>query len=147
MPYLKLATFERLFATMPQHILYVQACEHERPIAGAIYFYDDTRLYGRYWGCAVDCPNLHFELCYYQGMEFCIKKQLHVFEAGAQGEHKIARGFRPVKTYSAHQLKDPSFRDAIADYIAVEHAHLDKVMLHLSRRLPFKSPQTSENLS
>jgi predicted N-acyltransferase len=136
--YLTKDFFIKIFDRLKQNILYVQATMDEEPIAGSIYFYSDDCLYGRYWGAKKDITNLHFELCFYQGIEFCIKKGFSVFEAGAQGEHKIARGFRPVKTYSAHKFKHPDFHQAISNYIDDERRHIDVMMKKLSERLPFK---------
>jgi len=138
-PYLNQEFFIHIFASMQDNILYIQASEADKLIAGALYFYDSKRLYGRYWGAFVDYPNLHFELCYYRGIEFCIEKKLSVFEAGAQGEHKISRGFKPIRTYSAHLLKNQVFKQAIEKFITNEKEMVGKTIEHLSRMLPFNS--------
>jgi predicted N-acyltransferase len=130
--------FKIIFETMKDNILYVQASLQGQVIAGALFFHDEQRLYGRYWGFNRDVPNLHFELCYYQGIEFCIKKKIKIFEAGAQGEHKITRGFRPVRTYSAHKIKHPVFAEAISQFIENEKGYVEEAIIELSRRLPFK---------
>jgi uncharacterized protein len=137
-PYLTKNFFVTIFSTLAKSICYIQAKKNEQAIAGALYFFSNERLYGRYWGASEEYPNLHFELCYYQGIEFCIRKGLSVFEAGAQGEHKISRGFRPVKTYSAHKLKQPQIHQGIAGYIEQEKASITTVMAELTQRLPFK---------
>ncbi len=136
--YLKKDFFLLVFDTMKENILYVQASNGTEAIAGSLFFYDSDKLYGRYWGSHVEVENLHFELCYYQGIEFCIQKKLNVFEAGAQGEHKISRGFRPTKTYSAHQLKNEQFHMGISRYIAEEKVVLEESIKELSLQLPFK---------
>ena len=136
--YLKEGFFLLIFESMKENILYVQATSQGRPIAGSLFFYDSEKLYGRYWGSQLEVINLHFELCYYQGIEFSIQKKLKVFEAGAQGEHKISRGFRPTKTYSAHKLKDEKFHHAIADYIEQEKIRLLSDMSSLASLLPYK---------
>lgn len=136
-PYLTAEFFRLLFERLPENTLYVRAVENDAPVAGALFYYDRERIYGRYWGARTFVPNLHFELCYYQGIEFCIERSLQVFEAGAQGEHKIARGFRPVLTTSAHRLNHPGFTRAIADFIRQERIDVRYTMETLSRHLPF----------
>jgi uncharacterized protein len=136
--YLNEDFFKEIFKALKDQILYVEACRNAVPIAGALYFFSSKRLYGRYWGAVENHANLHFELCYYQGIEFLLEKKLEVFEAGAQGEHKIPRGFRPVKTYSAHKIKDPSFSKAIQTYIDNERQEIDRLLPELSKMLPFK---------
>lgn len=137
--YLTPAFFEMLFATLPDNVLYVRASEGEQLIAGALFYYDEHRLYGRYWGCHAHVPNLHFELCYYQGIDFCLVKRLEVFEAGAQGEHKIQRGFRPVLTTSAHKITHPGFAKAIEAFVVKEREGVRETMSELSQLLPFKA--------
>ena len=135
--YLSKEFFVQIFDKMKSNVLFVQASKEGDPIAGALYFYDSERLYGRYWGAKQNVPNLHFELCYYRGIEFCLEKNLKVFEAGAQGEHKIARGFKPIKTYSAHKIRHPEFNEAIKRYILEEKQSVDLTIEHLNSRLPF----------
>lgn len=136
-PYLKKDFFTRLFNTMADNVLYVRACADARAVAGALYFYDDKRLYGRYWGAIAEYPCLHFELCFYRGIEFAINNKLEVFEAGAQGEHKIPRGFEPVKTYSAHKIKHPNFRTGIERYVEGEKRFIARAIAELKTRLPY----------
>lgn len=136
--YLNQTFFELIFKHMSNYILYIEASKNERPIAGALFLYDEENIYGRYWGSSEYHENLHFELCYYQGIEFCIKNKLKKFEAGAQGEHKIARGFRPSRTYSAHKIKNPLFSSAISHYITEEKIKVEESIKELSTFLPFK---------
>ena len=137
--YLNAEFFELIFKNLSQNILYVEATQNNFPIAASLFFYDDEKLYGRYWGSLSYVENLHFELCYYQGIDFCIEKNIPVFEAGAQGEHKIARGFRPIRTYSAHKIKHPAFQNAIAEFIQNEKLHVKASIDRLSEHLPFKN--------
>jgi uncharacterized protein len=136
--YLNKKFFQEIFQTMKENILYVEATKDGDPIAGTMFFYDDKRIYGRYWGSKDYVPNLHFELCYYQGIDFCLAHGLEIFEAGAQGEHKIARGFRPVKVFSAHKIKHEGFREAISNFIETEKQHVERNIQELSTYLPFK---------
>lgn len=138
-PYLTRDFYRLLFQQLPQNVLYVRASSSEGLLAGALFFYDDEKIYGRYWGSRIFIPNLHFELCYYQGIEFCIERQLKVFEAGAQGEHKIARGFRPVLTTSAHKINHQEFSQAIGAYIQDERVQVAETMAELAKLLPFKT--------
>lgn len=135
-PYLTGAFFDEVFRTMRDRVMLAIASDEStrRPVAGALFFFKGTALFGRYWGAAKGVRNLHFELCYYQGIEFAIERGLSLFEAGAQGEHKLARGFLPAITYSAHEIRHPAFRRAIEQYIAEERAmtsyELDEYMDH-----------------
>ena len=98
------------------------------PIATAIFFRGGDTLYGRYWGAAAEFHSLHFETCYYQGIEYCIEQGLRRFEPGTQGEHKVPRGFEPTQTWSAHWIADPRFRRAIDSYLDQERAAVDEYM-------------------
>jgi predicted N-acyltransferase len=102
-----------------------------------LYFFDETTLYGRYWGCLEDVDALHFEACYYQGIEFCIEHQLKTFDPGTQGEHKISRGFRPVLTRSVHWLQHPGFHDAIRRFVKEETQHMLAYQQDATTLLPF----------
>ncbi|MCM5704987.1 GNAT family N-acetyltransferase [Larsenimonas salina] len=137
-PYLSDAFFKRLLATMPEHLMLVQARVGERPIAAALYFKGETTLYGRYWGSEVHADSLHFEACYYQGIEYCIRHGFTRFDPGTQGEHKIARGFEPITTYSLHWLRDARFYQAVADFLERERAVMDDVRGEAAQALPFK---------
>jgi predicted N-acyltransferase len=139
-PYLTAAFFSEVFRTMPDRLLLVLARDERtrRPVAGALFFFKGRALYGRYWGAAEERRNLHFELCYYQAIEFAIERRLTLFEAGAQGEHKHARGFLPTLTYSAHEIRHPGFRRAIEHYIAGEKELLATVMAEYARHDPYR---------
>jgi len=119
-PALTLDFFRHLGRTMPRRVLGVLCRRDGVLIAGALLVRSSTTLYGRYWGCAEQVEGLHFEACYYQGIEYCLREGLQRFEPGAQGEHKLARGFLPAKTESFHWIADPRFREAIADALARE---------------------------
>jgi predicted N-acyltransferase len=137
-PYLNRIFFSLIGERMADRILLVIARRAGRPIAGALNFIGDARLYGRNWGCIEDHPFLHFEVCYYQAIEFAIARGLACVEAGAQGEHKLARGYRPVATTSAHDIADPALRRAIADYLARERLHVAAVGEELAEAAPFR---------
>ncbi len=136
--YLTETFFDEIFVTLRDKILYVEATENENPVAGSLFLFDEKRLYGRYWGSLKEIRNLHFELCYYQGMDFCFERKIPLFEAGAQGEHKIPRGFRPVKIFSAHQIKQPAFANAIEKFVESEKGHVEELIAELSKKLPFR---------
>ncbi len=110
----------------------------QTPVASAICYRDAKTLYGRHWGAACDIPGLHFELCYYQGIEYCIRHGLSGFEPGAQGEHKLARGFEPVATWSAFWIADPGMRRAVAEFIVREDSAMQDYEAETSAHLPFK---------
>ena len=137
--YLNLAFFNALLQDMADSLVMVCAEENGTLIAAALCFKDDKTLYGRYWGCEKEYDFLHFEICYYQGIEFCINKQLKRFDPGAQGEHKIPRGFKPIKTYSNHVILHPEFSQAINRFIDDEKQQIDVDLEHLNSLLPFKS--------
>ncbi|KAF7963291.1 hypothetical protein AWV80_11165 [Cupriavidus sp. UYMU48A] len=140
-PYLNLDFFRRIGAAMPQHLLLVIAERAGQPIASSLLVYDDTpgisTLYGRYWGALEYHACLHFETAYYQPLEFCIRRGIGTFEGGAQGEHKMARGFLPVPTRSAHWLAHPSFADAVERFLAREREGIDAYLDELNERTPF----------
>jgi predicted N-acyltransferase len=138
-PYLNLAFFERLGATMPENILLVVAERNVNKIAASLVFHTGTTLYGRYWGAVEEVPCLHFETAYYQPLEFCIRRGLRCFEGGAQGEHKMARGFLPQKTWSAHWLTHPGFADAIEHFLERESSGINSYMDELNERNPFRT--------
>ena len=108
-------------------------------VGGSLFFKDDKNLYGRYWGCIEEFDCLHFECCYYQGIEYCIKNKLKRFDPGVQGEHKIKRGFSPTETYSAHWIADDRFREAIDDFVIKEERHINLYLEDAKKLLPFKS--------
>ena len=107
-------------------------------IAGALCFRGADTLYGRYWGCTEEYQFLHFETCYYQGIEYCIRHRLRRFDSGAQGEHKIQRGFQPVTTYSAHWIRHPDFARAIAAFIEDETRYMAEYQEQATAYLPFR---------
>jgi uncharacterized protein len=137
-PYLTLEFFQRLGQTMPQNVLLIVAELQGKPIASALNLYSQDTLYGRYWGALQYLPCLHFETCYYQALEFCIEEKIKVFEGGAQGEHKLARGFLPVKTLSAHWLAHPEFSDAVERFLEREHHGIARYVDELNEHSPYK---------
>ncbi len=137
-PYLTRAFFETVGASMADRILLVMAKRKGRYIAGAINFIGDDALYGRNWGAIEEHPFLHFEVCYYQAIEWAIEHGLKRVEAGAQGEHKLARGYRAVPTYSAHEIPDKRFARAIDDYLARERVAIDEAIEQYGEMVPFK---------
>ena len=137
-PYLTRAAFDLLSASMSEQRLLVLAYKDDLPIAGALNFIGEEALYGRYWGCLWDKPFLHFELCYYQAIDAAIARGLQRVEAGAQGGHKLARGYEPVQTWSMHYIADLRFRSAVADFLEQEGAGVAQDTLYLGERTPFR---------
>jgi predicted N-acyltransferase len=137
-PYLTRAAFSLLGETMADRIALVLAYEDGEAVAGALNFIGPDALYGRYWGTVVERPFLHFELCYYQAIDIALRLGLSRVEAGAQGGHKLARGYEPVATTSAHWIDNPSFRAAVKDFLQRETAGVAEQALHLGEHLPFK---------
>ncbi|BBC71615.1 conserved hypothetical protein [Altererythrobacter sp. B11] len=137
-PYLTREAFTLLGERMAERILLVLAYEDGQPIAGALNFIGDEALYGRYWGCLVDKPFLHFELCYYQAIDHAIALGLQRVEAGAQGGHKLARGYEPVQTWSMHYIADAGFRAAVADFLEREREGVAMDRLYLGGKTPFR---------
>lgn len=137
-PYLNREMFDWLAAAMPESLVVILARYQAQPIATAICFCGAGALYGRYWGSLADFHSLHFETCYYQGIEYCIREGLALFEPGTQGEHKISRGFLPTVTWSGHWLCDADFGAAVADFLEREAAHVDAYMRHLDEHLPYR---------
>ena len=138
-PYLTRAFFDLVGERMGDRLLLFLACRDGRPIAGALNFVGPDTLYGRYWGCAEEVRFLHFELCYYQAVEWAIDQGLACVQAGAQGEHKIARGYEPVITRSAHFIPNPGFRDAVCQFLEGERAAIATELEWLGRDLPYRS--------
>ncbi len=137
-PYLTRAFFEVIGATFADRVLLVMARRAGRYIAGAINFIGDDALYGRNWGAIEDRPFLHFEVCYYQAIDFAISRGLRRIEAGAQGEHKLARGYRPALTYSAHEFGDARLARAIADYLGHEREAVERAIAYYEGHAPFR---------
>jgi len=137
-PYLKRSFFPLLGDALGDRVLLILAERDGVPIAGALNLVGDDALYGRYWGCTEEVPFLHFELCYYQAIDAAIARGLPRVEAGAQGEHKLARGYVPVPTWSAHHIPDPNFRRAIADFLTREREGVAADAAYLEELTPFK---------
>jgi hypothetical protein len=138
-PYLTRAFFSGLGAAMGDRVLLILAERDGVPIAGALNLIGADTLYGRYWGCTEDVPFLHFELCYYQAIDAAIARGLKTVEAGAQGEHKLARGYVPVPTWSAHYIPDPAFRRAVSDFLVHERAAVESDQRYLGKLAPFRA--------
>jgi predicted N-acyltransferase len=137
-PYLDRAFFGMLGSRMPDNVLLVIAERDGKPIAAALDIFSPAALYGRYWGAVEHVPGLHFEACYYQALEFCIERGIALFEGGAQGEHKHARGFLPHATRSFHWLAHPAFNRAIDEYLEREGRHIEAYVDELNERSPFR---------
>ncbi len=138
MPYLNRRFFSLIGTTMADQILLVLAKHAGRYVAGALNIIGADALYGRYWGAIEEHPCLHFEICYYQAIDFAIRHKLVRVEAGAQGEHKLARGYLPTPTYSAHYIADPGLRRAVADYLKRERAAVAQETALLAEESPFR---------
>lgn len=143
-PYLDLGFFERIAQSMPENLLLVLAQRQGQPIAAAFNIFGREALYGRYWGTREFHSGLHFEVCYYQAIEFCIANRIPVFEGGAQGEHKLARGLLPVRTSSAHWLARPEFSDAVAQFLKRETRGIEEYVDELGDHSPFKAEGSGE---
>jgi len=139
-PYLTEDFFRTVATALPDSLLVVLAMHQGRAVAVAIFFRNAETLYGRYWGSTGEFHSLHFETCYYQGIDYCIREGLTRFEPGTQGEHKIARGFAPANVWSAHWLSDPRFAAAVDSYLLRERAHIEEYMDVVDAHLPFRRP-------
>ena len=135
--YLTLNAFKAMQLSMPDNLVLVLASHQQQSLACALYFKDSATLYGRYWGCTHEVPGLHFEVCYYQGIEYCIEKNLKKFDPGTQGEHKISRGFEPIYTHSLHYLAHQGFHDAVGDFVQQENKQLAQYKKQCFDMLPF----------
>ena len=140
-PYLTRMFFAEIARTMPEALMVKLARHSGAPIACAIFFQGPDTLYGRYWGSNADQHSLHFETCLHQGVDFCIEHGLKRFEPGTQGEHKVARGFEPTLTWSAHFITDRRFRAAIGDYLVREGPSIDAYAEEIREHVPFRNPQ------
>ena len=136
--YLDKEFFRKIGETMPEQILLINAVKDNRDIAAALFFKSKDSLFGRYWGSRVEQQFLHFETCYYQGQEYAIENNLAVFDSGAQGEHKIQRGFEPIYTHSNHWIADQNFSRAIRNFLEEERGHIDQYKIQAESLLPFK---------
>jgi predicted N-acyltransferase len=143
-PYLSLAFFREVARTMPESVIVHLALRGTRPVAVAICFRGHDALYGRYWGTSEAQHSLHFETCYHQGIDYCIREGLQRFEPGTQGEHKISRGFEPVLTWSAHWIADQRFARAIETYLQSEAEAVDQYAAQVAEHVPFKSTAGSK---
>ncbi len=136
--YLNIDFFKQLARSMPEQILLVLADNGQVYVGAALSFIGGDTLYGRYWGCYEEYHSLHFEACYYQGLEYCIENNKQIFDSGAQGEHKISRGFEPINTYSAHWILNPEFAKLIADFLQREQEIIQQYKQACLKQLPFK---------
>lgn len=143
-PYLTRQFYSLIGERMPDDILLVMAKRNGRYIAGAINFIGEDALFGRHWGCIEDHPFLHFEVCYHQAIDFALARKLKRVEAGAQGEHKLARGYLPVTTHSAHYLSHPGLRRAVADYLARERREVEYTGEYLAEHSPFRKGELQQ---
>src|SRR5215470_4979417 len=141
-PYLSLDFFERIGREMPSNVLLVLGLKSGKPVCAALDVFNERTLWGRYWGAMEYVPGLHFEACYYQAIEFCIERRIALFEGGAQGVHKLARGFLPVATQSAHAIADPNFQRAIAGFVSRERRDVARTVDELERASPFRRQET-----
>ncbi len=137
--YLNLKFFRYLAEHFKQHTLFLFASHQDQIIAGGLYFKSDQTLYGRYWGALANFHSVHFETCYYQAIQWCIENNYQKFEAGAQGEHKLARGLEPNKTWSAHWLAHAGFREAIDQFLQREEEHINDYQQSLQSHSPYKA--------
>ena len=137
-PHLTFAFFQAMIQQMPNNILLIIASVNAKDIVCSWFFFDHDNLYGRFWGCTQSYNNLHFELCYYQGIEFCIENKLSLFHPGTQGEHKIQRGFEAKLTTSYHWVKHVPFKSAIKDFCQQERQQMRAYQAQCQQRLPFK---------
>ena len=138
-PYLNLAFFERIGATMPGHVMLALGRRGNTAVCAALDIFDRDTLLGRYWGTTEHVSGLHFEACYYQAIDFCIERRIACFEGGAQGVHKLARGLVPVTTWSAHAIADAQFAHAIAEFCARERIDVAHAIHELDAASPFRN--------
>ena len=138
MPYFTLEFFLEVSKRLPGNILVILAEKNRQPIAAAVFYDAQQTLYGRYWGADASYNALHFETCYYQGIDYCIEHGRQLFEPGTQGEHKISRGFVPVNTWSAHWLARPEFFSAVGQFLSAEKRHVERYVDAVSTHSPYK---------
>ena len=130
--------FNQLRATMAENLMLVVARKEDEIVASSLFLFDHRRLYGRYWGALQDISCLHFEACFYQGIEFCIEHGIQEFDPGTQGEHKLLRGFEPIKSASYHWIADSRFRQAIAEFLKHEKRSTDQYRENAETFLPYR---------
>jgi len=138
-PAFTLEFFQRVGVELGHRMVVFLAWQGSQPVASSICYRDEAALYGRHWGTDIDCPGLHFEMCYYQGIAYAIRHGLLRFEPGAQGEHKLARGFEPVPTWSAFWIADPRMRDIVANYLRREDGAMQDYQAEMALHLPYKA--------
>ncbi len=141
LPYFDLDFFQRISEQLSENVLVILAEQHDEAVAAAVFFENDRSLFGRYWGSSMEYNALHFETCYYQGIEYCIETGKSVFEPGTQGEHKISRGFVPVSAWSAHWLAEPEFFSAIGEYLDEETRYVERYMRAVDAHSPYRKPR------
>lgn len=146
-PYLNKAFFHHLVKTLPEHVHLVMAIHENQYCAAALFLHDRKTLFGRYWGCLEEYDQLHFETCYYQGIDFCIESGLEIFDAGAQGEHKLKRGFRPHLLQSLHWVQDEGLRPAVADFCRREARAIRAYANQAEQALPFHLSRATSGLN
>jgi len=139
--YLTEEFFQQIFNGFPHNLMLVIAIKDEHPIASALFVFDQNQLCGRYWGALEEIYNLHFECCYYQGIEFCIEQNIAQFNPGTQGEHKILRGFEPIFCYSNHSLKELAFHEAVERFIQQENTQIEAYKNNAEKLLPFRQTE------
>jgi len=137
-PYLSRAFFSEVARTLQDAIMFKIAIQRGKPVAAAVFFWCQEALYGRYWGASAEHHSLHFEACYHQGIEFCIERGIGRFEPGTQGEHKVARGFVPALTWSAHHIGDARFRSAVRDFLVREAAAVESYASEVGEHVPYR---------
>ena len=137
-PYLSRAFFRMLPAALGQSFMIKRARHDGRTVAASVFYWNRDALYGRYWGTSENFHSLHFELCYHQGIDFCIERGIARFEPGTQGEHKVSRGFVPTRTFSRHWIVDERFREAIGEYLEREGAHVENYADEINRHVPYR---------
>jgi len=141
--YLNQEFFQKISETMADQMMIVLALKEDQPIASSLFFFDQDNLYGRYWGALQDIDCLHFEACYYQGIDFAIEKNLLNFNPGTQGEHKLVRGFEPTKTHSLHWVREPQFQNALEDFMRRESEYKSEYQQAAKECLPFRRNQSA----
>jgi len=133
----------RIGREMPDNLMLVLGLRSGKPVCAALDVFSPSTLWGRYWGATEYVPGLHFEACYYQAIEFCVERRIALFEGGAQGAHKLARGLLPVATHSAHAIADPEFARAIASFVSRERNDVAQTVDELERASPFRRQETT----
>lgn len=133
--------FQQIFKDLHENLMLVIALKNEQPVASALFVFDKKQLCGRYWGALEEVQNLHFECCYYQGIEFCIEQDIAHFNPGTQGEHKILRGFEPIYCYSNHALREQAFHEAVERFVEQDNTHIEQYKNNAEKLLPFRQTE------